>query len=172
MAEVLLVVDMLVGFMEEDHDLYCGDAARDIIPAVQSLIEQHHNEDFPVIFICDSHEPDDLEFEVFPEHCIKGSGEAEIIHELRGYDGFHISKRRYSAFFDTDLDATLSELNPDTVTICGVCTDICVMHTAADARNRDYRVKVYADGVASFDLDAHRMALKHMEDILGVSVIR
>ena len=172
MADVLLVIDMLVGFMEEDHGLYCGDAARDIIPAVRSLIEQHHNTNSPVIFVCDSHDPDDLEFEIFPEHCIKGTEEAMIIHDLRGYDGYHLPKRRYSAFFDTDLDKRLSELSPETVTICGVCTDICVMYTAADARNRDYKVKVYADGVASFDLDAHRIALRHMEDILGVRVIR
>ena len=165
-------MDMVIGFMEEDHVLYCGDAARDIIPPVCSLIEQHHNANSPVIFVCDSHDPDDLEFEIFPKHCIKGTEEAELIHELHEYDGYHLPKRRYSAFFDTDLDKRLSELNTETVTICGVCTDICVMHTAADARNRDYKVNVYADGVASFDLDAHRIALKHMEDILGVRVIR
>ena len=40
MANVLLVVDMLVGFMEPDHNLYCGDDARKIIPNVQRLIKE------------------------------------------------------------------------------------------------------------------------------------
>ena len=44
------------------------------------------------------------------------------------------------------------------------------MHTAADARNRDYKVEVPADCVASFDEDAHDNALRHMEKILGVAV--
>ena len=51
--------------------------------------------------------------------------------------------------------------------MCGVCTDICVLHTAADARNRDYAVEVPTDCVASFDPQAHQWALQHMERVLG-----
>lgn len=54
--------------------------------------------------------------------------------------------------------------------MCGVCTDICVLHTAADARNRDYPVEVPADCVASFDARAHQWALRHMERILGARI--
>ena len=65
----------------------------------------------------------------------------------------------------------MAELKPDKITICGVCTDICVMHTAADARNRDYTVEVPVDCVATFDPDAHAAALRHMETILGARLI-
>jgi nicotinamidase-related amidase len=44
------------------------------------------------------------------------------------------------------------------------------MHTTADARNRDYAVEVPTDCVASFDPDAHRYALDHMEKILGAKL--
>ena len=40
MSNVVLVVDMVIGFMEPDHNLYCGDEARQIIPRVQQLIER------------------------------------------------------------------------------------------------------------------------------------
>ena len=172
MPNVLIVVDMLVGFMEEGHNLYCGDEARGIIPKVQDLIDIHQRSGSQVIFVCDSHEKDDLEFEMFPVHCLAGTREAEIIPELIKYEGHVLYKKRYSAFFNTDLESTLSELDPEKISICGVCTDICVMHTAADARNRDYRVEVIAETVASFDESAHINALTHMESILGVSVIR
>ena len=66
----------------------------------------------------------------------------------------------------------LADIAPDLITICGVCTDICVMHTAADARNRDYKVRVPGNAVASFDLNAHETALDHLEKILGATVIR
>ena len=56
--------------------------------------------------------------------------------------------------------------------VCGVCTDICVLHTAADARNRDYPVEVPIDCVATFDPDAHRWALQHIENILGASLVQ
>lgn len=171
MSNVVLVVDMVVGFMEPGHNLYCGDESREIIPRVRELIERERADGGNVIFICDTHDPDDLEFQMFPVHCVRGTEEAEVIAELRGYEGETIRKRRYSAFFETDLEARLAELNPDKVIVCGVCTDICVMHTAADARNRDYAVDIPTDCVASFDADAHRYALDHMEKILGAKLI-
>ena len=171
MSNVVLVVDMLVGFLEPGHNLYCGDDSRAIIPNVQRLIEHEQAEGSSVIFICDNHDPDDLEFQIFPKHCIRGTSEAEVISELAKYEGEVIHKRRYSAFFETDLEQRLKALRPDRITICGVCTDICVMHTASDARNRDYAVEVPVDCVASFDPQAHHYALDHMKKILGVRIV-
>ena len=171
MSNVVLVVDMVVGFMEPGHNLYCGDESREIIPRIQELIEREQADGGTVIFICDTHDPDDLEFQMFPVHCVRGTEEPEVITELRDYEGETIRKRRYSAFFETNLEDRLAELNPDRIIVCGVCTDICVMHTAADARNRDYAVEVPTDCVASFDKDAHRYALDHMEKILGARLI-
>ncbi|HJW88491.1 MAG TPA: isochorismatase family protein [Dehalococcoidia bacterium] len=54
----------------------------------------------------------------------------------------------------------------------GDCTDICVMHTVADARNRDYPVEVPVDCVATFNEENHRFALDHMEKILGAKLVR
>ena len=171
MTNALLVVDMLRGFLEPGHNLYCGDEARRIIPNVQRLMERELEAGSKLFFICDNHDPDDLEFQMFPVHCVKGTQETEVIPELAGYPGEAVLKRRYSAFFDTDLEKRLAEIMPDKVIICGVCTDICVMHTAADARNRDYAVEVPADCVATFDPKAHEDALRHMEKILGAKVL-
>ena len=171
MANVVLVTDMVVGFLEAGHNLYCGDEARGIIPNVRRLIEAEQATGGSVVFICDTHDPDDLEFQMFPVHCVRGTEEAELIPELRGYEGARLPKRRYSAFFDTNLGDMLAELAPERVIVCGVCTDICVMHTVADARNRDYAVDVPLDCVASFDAQAHANALAHMEKILGARLL-
>ena len=171
MANALLVVDMLVGFMEAGHNLYCGDDARAIIPNVQRLIEREKANGSEGFFICDNHDPDDLEFQTFPVHCVRGTEEANVIPELAGYSGEIVPKRRYSAFFETDLEVKLRALKPEKLIVCGVCTDICVMHTAADARNRDYIVEVPTDCVATFDPEAHRYALRHMERILGAKLV-
>lgn len=171
MANVVLVTDMVVGFMEDGHNLYCGDAARAIIPNVQRLIEREQAMGGSVVFICDTHDPDDLEFEMFPVHCVRGTDEPNIISELRGYEGIHLPKRRYSAFFETNLAGILADIQPERVIVCGVCTDICVMHTVADARNRDYAVDVPLECVASFDERAHANALEHMEKILGARLV-
>jgi nicotinamidase/pyrazinamidase len=161
---------MLRGFLEKGYPLYCGAETRRIIPNVQSLLERELAQGAKAFFICDHHAPDDNEFKMFPPHCVEGTAEAEVIPELARYEGEIIPKRRYSAFFDTPLEKKLRELEPEKLIVCGVCTDICVLHTVADARNRDYEVEVPVDCVASFDEKAHRFALEHMEKILGAEL--
>ena len=170
MPSAVLVVDMLRGFVEEGNPLYCGPPARRIIPNIQRLLEKELAQGAKVFFIADSHDPDDLEFRMFPPHCIEGTPESEVIPELASYPGERIPKKRYSAFFGTDLEASLKALGPERLIVCGVCTDICVLHTVADACNRDYAVEVPRDGVASFDPKAHHSALEHMERVLGARV--
>jgi nicotinamidase-related amidase len=93
-----------------------------------------------------------------------------VIPELREFADEIIPKRRYSAFFETNLDERLAELQPDKIIIVGDCTNICVLYTAADARYRDYTVEVPADCVATFDADAHKFALRQMRTVLGANV--
>ena len=170
MANAVLVVDTLVGFLEEGHNLYCGDDARKIIPGIRSLVEEELRLGSTVFFVCDNHDPNDLEFKMFPVHCVRGTEETNVVRELADLPGTVIPKRRYSAFFDTDLADRLEALKPEKLIVVGVCTDICVMHTTADARNRDYEVEIPVDCVASFDRGAHEAALRHMERILGAKL--
>lgn len=170
MANAVLVVDMLRGFLEEGYPLCCGGGARRIIPNIQGLLERELAHGSRVFFICDHHDPGDLEFKMFPPHCLAGTVEAEVIPELAEYPGEIILKKRYSGFFGTSLEQKLKELKPEKIIVCGVCTDICVLHSVANARNRDYSVEVPADCVASFDEKAHRFALEHMEKVLGAKL--
>jgi len=170
MANVVLVIDMTRGFFEKGYPLYCGDRARRIIPNVQRLLEQELARGSKILFLNDHHDPDDLEFKMFPPHCIAGTPETEVIPELDEYPGEIIPKKRFSAFYGTSLEERLLQLKPDKIIITGVCTDICVCHTAGGARDRDYEVEVPTDCVASFDEEAHRFALGHMEKVLGAKL--
>jgi len=170
MANAVLVSDMLRGFLEEGYPLYCGDRTRRIIPNIQRLLEQELAQGSKVFFLCDHHAPDDAEFKMFPSHCVEGTAEAEVIPELVQYEGEIIPKRTYSSFFDTPLERKLSQLKPEKLIVCGVCTHICVLYAVADARIRGYEVEVPVDCVASFDERAHRFALEHMEKVLGAKL--
>ncbi|MEA3442125.1 MAG: nicotinate phosphoribosyltransferase [Chloroflexota bacterium] len=172
MAKAILVIDMLRGFLEEGYPLYCGAKARNIIPNVQKLLARELSQGAKVFYSYDSHTPDDPEFKMFPPHCIEGTPETKLIPELLEYPGEMIPTRHFSGFYNTPLEEKLKELNPETVVICGVCTDICVLYTVADARNRGYEVEVPVDCVASFDDKAHSFALEHMEKVLGVKLVR
>ena len=173
MPNVVLVIDMVKGFLEPGHNLYCGEESRKIIPRVYGLLDLERAAGSDILFISDHHDPDDLEFQLFPVHCVKGTSEPDVISELEAFltgDNV-IPKNRYSGFFNTPLEVKLADMNPEKIIICGVCTDICVLHTASDARNRDYSVEVPSGCVASFEPGAHEWALSHLKDILGVKVV-
>jgi len=172
MARAILVIDMLRGFLEEGYPLYCGSRARDIIPNIQKLLEQELQKGTKIFYLCDQHAQDDPEFELFPPHCIRGTVEAEIIPEFLQYPGELIPKRHFSAFHGTTLGDKLNEIEAEKVIICGVCTDICVLHTIADARKRGFQVEVPVDSVASFDNRSHLFALQHIEKVLGAKLVR
>ena len=165
--KVILVVDMLKGFLEKGN-LFCGEETRKIIPHVVDLLKSAERE--KIFFICDNHDENDREFKMFPPHCIKGTEESKVIDELSSFKGEIIPKTRYSGFFNTCFEKRLLETKPDKVIVVGVCTDICFLHTVADLRNRDYKVEVPAQCVASFDREAHKFALKHIEKILGATI--
>jgi nicotinamidase/pyrazinamidase len=167
---VVFVADMVRGFCEEGRNLYVGPTVREIIPRIRDLLEREKAAGSHTIFICDTHDPDDKEFEMFPPHCIRGTEEPDVIPELAEFAEEVMPKRRYSAFFETNLAERLAELKPDTIIITGVCTNICILYTAAEARYYDYNVEIPADCVATFDPDAHTFALKQMQTVLGASV--
>ena len=169
--KALLVIDMVNDFIEKGGALETGKAGRDIIPFVKEKIREFRALDYPIIYVCDNHEKDDKEFEMFPPHSVKGTYGSKIIDKLEVEETDKvILKRRYSSFYGTDLDLTLREMGVDEISIVGVCTNICVLYTAADARNRAYRVNVCRDGVASFDKYAHDFALKEMKNTLGCNI--
>lgn len=172
MNSALLIIDMLRDFLDEKGSLYIGAAAGVVLQNVRARLQAWRREGKPVIYIMDSHLKQDPEFEMFPVHCLAGEWGGEIVDALApSAEDILIPKRRYSAFYGTDLDLTLRELGVQELELAGVCTQICVLYTAADARMRHYKVTVRKNCVASFDQEAHAFALQEMEKTLGVKVV-
>jgi nicotinamidase/pyrazinamidase len=174
---VLLVIDVQEGFTRKGN--LASETCTAAIPRIREIVQEQRAAETPLIFTKDSHRDGDPEFEMFPPHCLVGTDEHELVEELREFEPGAVAviqKRRYSAFHETELDSILKDLDPEEVHLVGVCTDICILHTAADLRNRDYAVVVHKDGVETFDApehaneDVNRWALSHMEKILGVAV--
>lgn len=177
-VQALIVVDMQNGFLREGP--LASDRCLAVLPAVIGEVEAALVRGDHVIFTADTHEPDDREFEVFPVHCVRGTAEADLVDELTVYLGrqrvHRVAKRRYSALFETELEGLLHRYAIDQVRICGVCTDICVLHTTADLRNRDIAVTVPAIATATFDAPGHpgdetqARSIAHLRGILGARV--
>ncbi len=171
-GQALVIIDMLNDFISEQGSLCVGKSGQRIVPVIAAELERVRQGNLPVLYICDQHRPDDQEFVVWPPHCVTGSWGALVIPELEVRPGDHlIPKRRYSGFYGTGLDLILRELGISELILTGVCTNICVLYTAADARMRNFKVTVLKGGVATFDEEAHRFALREMEKTLGVMVV-
>lgn len=169
--KALIVVDMLNDFIDEKGALYCGAQAKAIIPFIRDRLETFRKNGDLVIFLQDSHDENDLEFTKFPKHCLTDTWGSEIIHELEQLPGEKIvPKKRYSGFFETDLEKILQDANIKEVEVIGVCTSICVMDTVGGLANRDYNVSVPVKGVADFDQEMHEFSLKRMKQLYGARV--
>jgi len=174
--KILIVVDMLNDFLDPSGSLYCGGAARKIIPYIQERLVEYRNCKDCVIYIVDSHEKEDKEFERFPKHAVKGTWGADVIYECAPKNHeMVIEKTRFSGFFKTPLGRYISSMtrwsNLEMVEVVGVCTSICVMDTVAGFANRDILTIVPRAGVADFDSEMHEFSLKRMEAIYGAKII-
>ena len=79
-----------------------------------------------------------------------------------------LAKTTYSAFYKTQLEATLKRLKIERLTVVGILTNICVFFTAADAVMRGYDVEVPRDAVAALNRDENEYALSQMAGVLKV----
>lgn len=171
MRGAVIVIDMLNDFIRPDGLLYVPGSERLIEPIARRLEEARAAGD-AVIHTCNHHLPDDEEFKIFGRHGVLGSVGSEVISELALQPGDRlVPKRRYSAFFCTELLLSLRELRVEEVEITGVVTNICVYFTAADARNLAYPVTVHGSRVAGLDQRTHEFALEQMVSVLGVNVL-
>lgn len=65
------------------------------------------------------------------------------------------------------MDNYLWERRIDEVWIAGVCTDICVLHTAISAYNLDYHMVIPQAAVATFSLAGAEWTMNHFKNVLG-----
>lgn len=161
----LIVVDMQNDFVRESGSLFVPSAPA-LVPALENLLVQARAERVRVVFTQDWHTQDDPEFAIWPVHAVAGSWGAEIISELAPEpEETCIRKLRYDAFYATSLDHLLRLWQIENLVIVGTVTNICVLHTAASAALRWYRVVVPQDGCAALNSSDQDFALSQIHSL-------
>lgn len=169
--KALLIIDMLNDFVLPGAPLEVPDT-RKIIHNIEREIIRARVEDYPAVYACDSHAPDDKEFKIWPRHCVKGSKGAQVIDELEPEPkNIIVEKATYSGFFNTRLEEVLKPLGATELIITGCVTNICILYTSSDAVLRGYNVTVPKDCVAGLNKEDHEFALRQMEKVLKVQII-
>ncbi|ANS74079.1 isochorismatase [Paenibacillus yonginensis] len=175
--KALIVIDFTNDFV--DGSLPVGEPAIAITPVIARVTEAFAANGDYVVMAVDLHEQNDSyhpETKLFPPHNLRGTEGRELYGELKAvYEKYKdriewMDKTRYSAFCGTDLELKLRARGITEVHLIGVCTDICVLHTAVDAYNKGFAITVYEDAVASFNQAGHEWALGHFAGSLGAKV--
>ena len=99
------------------------------------------------------------------EHAIEGTRWNRMSIDVHDEDYMVTTKKRLSAFYPTDLELLLRNLGIRRVVLTGCMTDCCVINTAFDAANRDFRVVVPRDltrGSEHLEEPALRMISLHL----------
>ena len=176
----LLIVDMQVDFASPDGaagrwglDLTTVPAA---LTAAERLAEAARAAEIPVVFAGLFTTPE-TDSSAWNERMRRRGGDPDVDAALcrTGEPGsafvgpqpapgeLVVRKTRYSAFWNTELDARLKAMGVDTLVLAGLTTECCVDGTARDAFNLDYHVFVAADACAAYEPDLHAGALKMLD---------
>jgi nicotinamidase-related amidase len=168
--QALLVVDMVNDFVT---GVFGSDRAQAMVPRLARLLTRARAAGVPVVYCSDSHLAGvDVELTVHPDHAIRGTWGAEIVPELQPEQSdYSLTKRRYSAFFGTELEPLLRELGIATVLLTGVATNGCVRHTAADAFFHGFKVVVVRDCCESRDEAGQVLGLEQMVRGYGARLV-
>ena len=179
----LVIVDMINGFAKEGA--LSSPRVEKIIPKIVELSKLCDDLEITKLAFADCHTEASPEFDAYPEHCMKGTNESEVVDEIKEIGGYTlIPKNSTNGFLEEKFQSWLSEnQNIDSFIITGDCTDICVQQFAItlktwfNMQNKKVRIIVPIDAVDTYDLGVHDgeltnvMALYNMI-INGVEVVR
>lgn len=148
----VIVVDMVNDFCKPGGAMVLPGYERLISPQKQ-IIEAARARSAPVIWVHDEHRRNmrrEREWVKRTPHCLEGGWGTQIIEDLGARDDeIHVVKRRYSAFFGTDLDLTLKDMLVTQLVVIGVVTNICVRSTVHDGFFLGYEIVVPHDACAA-----------------------
>ncbi len=174
MRPAIIVVDMLKDNLKESPRNPCYQEGKGIIPNLQKLLQESRERRFPVVFACDSFLEGDFIFRGrMKAYALRGTKGAEVVDELRPEpEDIVLPKRRFSAFFKTDLDQTLRTLGVDTIVVTGVTVEVCVLMTAMDGLSHDFSVVVLEDCSASRSKEFRQSCLNLYRDFALYPLLR
>jgi len=174
MKPAIVVVDMLKDNMKESPRNPYFQGGKAILPNLQRLLDESRKRGFPIIFACDSFLEGDFIFKgKMKVHSLRGTKGSEVLDDLepRPTD-IILPKRRFSAFFKTDLDQTLRMHGIDTIIVAGITVEVCVLMTVMDGLSHDFSAILLEDCTASKNREMHQSCLNLYRDFALYPLLR
>ena len=164
--KTLLVIDMQEDFFRNNP---LKDIRDELTRSINRLVKESRGRDVPVIWVRQEFQQDlsDAFLIMKKENIhitVTGTLGCQILSELdRLETELEVVKKRYSAFFQTDLHQHLKEIGTTELLLAGINTHACIRMAAIDAYQRDYDVIVPIECVASYDREHHDVTLSYID---------
>lgn len=167
----LLLIDVVDGFIAPHGSLYYPDA-KAVVEPLRQLRDTARAAGRLIVYAFDHHRAGLFDFESLhvEPHLVRGAADTAPFGDFVPADTpneIAISKRRYSAFYGTDLDLLLREQNVDRVVIAGIKTNVCLRSTVQDAFAAGYRVIVPRAATSSNRAHLAEASLEDIEHYFG-----
>lgn len=181
---LLIIVDIINGFAKEGA--LSSPRVNAIINPIVKLQKKCKDKNIKILAFRDAHTKDSIEFKYYPEHCIIGHSESEVVDEIKreGID-YEILKNSTNGFLTKDFNKFLNKniCNYKNYIVVGDCTDICVMQFALTLKayfnehNIDNKVIVPINAVDTFDLGIHEANLMNIMSLYlmnnnGIEIVK
>lgn len=162
-TRMAVVVDMVNGFVKYGamHDK----SIANIIPAQIKLLDKMQGEEDIIAIVKDTHEKDCMEFKTYPEHCVKGSGEENLVDELSKFENQDSLVYEKNSTDVTNVPEFFEDIkkmpNLKEIVVVGCCTDICVLNAAISMRtyfnqeDMDIQIVMPKDCVETYNAPVH-----------------
>jgi nicotinamidase-related amidase len=163
----LIVIDMLGDYFAQIPQLAAHRAR--LVSSINDLSVSVRRCELPVIWVRQEFKRDlsDAFLDMRRRNIaitVEGTPGAQLLPELEcSQADIIIIKKRYSAFFGTNLDEILGRVRPKSLVLAGINTHACIRTAAIDAYQRDYDVVVAADCIASYDDTWHEETLRYLD---------
>lgn len=160
----VITIDMHDGHLSTDPDCPCpSPRGREIVEPLNGFMKEARALGLPIIHVRATLRKGGVDEKLYPsawrltfpmtvgeipniaEHAIEGTRWNKMSIDVHDEDYMVTTKKRLSAFYPTDLEMLLRNLGIRRVVLTGCMTDCCVINTAFDAANRDFRVVVPRD---------------------------
>lgn len=178
--KVLIVVDMQNDFLSKSGALPLPFDTEILIDKMYGFIEAFKEAGGTVIYTLDNHQKNDVEFGLFPSHCVEGTDGQQLTLKLKDQKKEHSSIDLVKSSFTTpsiSADIIANNYKQD-IFVVGVCTHICVHDVVAGLVNTakahwDYipKIKLIKELLGDFDEEMSDFALKRMQRLYGVEVL-
>jgi nicotinamidase-related amidase len=166
----LLVIDMQRDFTDP-QGLVFYPQNRDLLPRIAEAIRHCREGGLLIIFTQHRYRKGkkDRNLNEMRPCCIEGSGGEDLdpILPVDPEQDYIVPKRRYSAFFGTDLDLILRENGVENLIVAGTKTNCCIRATVTDAHSLGYSVIVPSDAVGTNSDIVNEVHLEDIRKYLG-----